>query len=42
VARVILTLGEMDVSVLGVVFGITGIFLLVVGYIYLRGIRKPY
>jgi hypothetical protein len=41
-ARVIRTLGEMDISLLGIVFGITGILLLVVAYINFRGFRKPY
>lgn len=40
-ARVIRTLGEMEVSTLGLVFGAVGLALLAVAYIQFRALRKP-
>lgn len=39
-ARVIRTLGEMDVSTLGVVFGLVGMFFIAVAYVNFRALRK--
>lgn len=39
-ARVIKTLGEMDVDTLGVIFGIVGVALLVVTFISFNSLRK--
>ncbi len=40
-ARVIRTVGEMEVSTLGFVFGAVGLALLAVAYIQFRALRKP-
>jgi len=40
-ARVIRTLGEMEVSTLGLVFGAVSLVLLVVAYTQFRALRKP-
>ena len=39
-ARVILTLGEMDLSAIGLVFGAVGLVLLAVAYVQIRALRK--
>jgi hypothetical protein len=40
-AVVIRTLGEMDVSALGVVFGVIGLVFLAVACVQIRALRKP-